>query len=207
MENKMPITYEKQYKDYPILTDRERKLGCDTKVLEKIEKLTTHTTQKHNKILGLRMDLNYPSNMKVPTDNTHIQKFMSKFIKYCKRQDYDPHYIWVREQSREKHQHYHLALLCNGNKLQNPGKLLKKAEDHWCQSIGEDATGLVDHCTKSRKGEPQPNSYMMRRNDDDFEQKTKDWFQRCSYLAKTNTKGYTPHRVREFGYSKVTSNR
>jgi hypothetical protein len=153
------------------------------------------------------MDLNYPSERMSPKDNKDIQKFMSKYVKHGKRKGYDPHYIWVREQSKEKHQHYHVAILCNGNKVQSPIKLLKKAEEHWGQTIGVVNTqGLVDHCSTSREGHKQPNSYMMRQNEDDFEQKKKDWFQRCSYLAKTNTKGYTPHRIREYGCSKLSSN-
>lgn len=199
----MTVTYETHYHGYPILTNQQKQQGCNTQILDKVESLLDHTTKKHNKVFVFRMDLNYPKDYKAPEDNKHIQTFMSKFIKYGKRQGYDPDYLWVREQSREKHQHYHLAVFCDGNKIQHPQKLLNKAEDHWGQTIGQDPKGLVDHCTRSRQGQSQPNSYMMRRNDDDFEEKKQACFQRCSYLAKTNTKGYAPHKIREIATSRL----
>lgn len=199
----MTITYEKHYKDYPILTDKDKKLGCDTDILDKNLSVLNHTTQKHNKVLAFRMDINFPTNYHPDPSNKDINTFMSRFIKYGKRKKLDPHYVLVREQSKEKHQHYHCMMFCDGNKIKHPQKLLEQAEKNWGTIIGQDAKGLINHCRRSRDGEPQPNSYMMRRDDDNYDQVKKDCFQRCSYLAKANTKGYAPHRVREVTTSRI----
>ncbi|MBI9109977.1 inovirus-type Gp2 protein [Maridesulfovibrio ferrireducens] len=197
------ITYEPTYNGKNILTDKERGLGCKENILDRIDGLLDHTTQKHNKVFCIRMDLRFPKYYQVPADNQHISKFISKFNRYFKRQGVDPYYLWVREQSREKHQHYHLMVLVDGNKMQFPHKLIEKAEELWNSTLNIDGQGLVDHCTKSRSGEVQVNSYRMRRNDENYGQVRDDCFHRCSYLAKVNTKGNTPKGIREVGSSEV----
>lgn len=200
----MAVTYEDTYKGYPILTDKGRKLGCDTKILEKNERLIDHMTGKHARTLVFRMDLNYPKDYGAPKDNAHVREFMSKFIKHWKYNGLDPHYIFVREQSKEKAQHYHCGVMIDGSKKRHPQDLLEKAEDHWGKTIGvPSGKGYVDHCTRSRDGKPQTNCYMLDRNSEAFETKKDDCFERLSYLAKINTKGYAPPRIREMSASRL----
>ncbi len=200
----MKITYDETYNGYPILTSKEKGLGCDEKILNRIDGLIEHTTQKHNKVLCVRMDLRYPQDYQAPTDNNHISEFISKFSIYFKRNGLDPYYLWVREQKQGRNnQHYHMIVLVDGNKMQYPHMLTKKAEEHWGSTLKLDGQGLVDHCTKSRSGETQVNSYRMRRNCDDYGHVKDACFERCSYLAKVNTKGGAPKRVREIGCSRV----
>ena len=205
MKSNRHITYDSTYNGKRILTDKERGLGCDTSILEKTDKLINHYTDKHNKVLCVRFDLGYPKEHIVPTDNKDFSKFTSTFNKNLKRNGLDPMYIAVREQSREKHQHYHVALLCDGNKVQHPHKIIKTAEKHWnaALNVEDKSNGLVDHCTRSRSGEKQVNSYRLRRNDADFEQVLNDSFERCSYLAKASTKGNAPSRTREVFSSRI----
>ncbi|MBI9113314.1 inovirus-type Gp2 protein [Maridesulfovibrio ferrireducens] len=199
----MAITFKETYKGNSILTSKEKGLGCNTEILDKIRGFMNYTTQIHNKVLVVRLDLRYPKNYHAPEDNSHISEFTSKYIKQLKREGYDPYYLWVREQSREKHQHYHLMIAVDGNKMQFPHKLMTTAEKHWASTIGSDQDGLVDHCNKSRQGESQPNSYRLRRNDPDFDQVYDECHKRCSYLAKENTKGCAPKRAREVGCSRI----
>ena len=205
----MAITYENQYHGYSILTDKERKLGCETGYLNKIERLTDYVTEKHGNTLCVRMDPRFPKDYDAPKDNKHIQKFISKHVKHFDRQGYDPHYVWVREQSREKHQHYHLAVFYKGCKGMRPGPFLEKADEHWDQTIGYKSpdgkpSGLVDHCNKDRDGNIQRNAYWLRRNDEKtFEKEKHACFERLSYFAKTNTKGYCPKRMRNISTSKM----
>ncbi|WP_419783795.1 YagK/YfjJ domain-containing protein [Maridesulfovibrio sp.] len=199
----MAITFERKYKGNSILTNKEKQQGCRTDILDKMKSVIDHTIQKHNNVLCSRLDLRYPKDYNGPKDNKDIQVFMSKFIKYFKRNGYDPHYLWVREQSKEKHQHYHLMIAVNGNKMQFPHQLRKKATEHWASTVKSDQQGLVCHCDRSRQGDFQHSSYRLRRNDSDFDQVYDDCHKRCSYLAKENTKGYAPKRHREFGYSKI----
>lgn len=35
-------------------------------------------------------------------------------------------YLWVREQEKAKHQHYHIILMLDGDKIRHPAKLIKR---------------------------------------------------------------------------------
>lgn len=202
------VTYENEFNGKPILTDREKGYGCRKDILEKIDERLEYGTDQYRKILCTRMDLRYPKGYDVPSDNGQVSSFLSSFNKNLKRNGNAPQYVCVREQSREKHQHYHLMLLTNQKNHQFPHKLIDKAEKFWASTLGiENGKGLVDHCTKSRSGEKQKNSYQLNQNEENFEQVMKDCFQRCSYLAKTNTKGNKPKYKREVLCSRVPNNK
>lgn len=189
----MSITFENKHKGYSINTNKEKNQGCDTNILDKSRIILKHITQKHNKVLCARMDLTYPEGYFPPKDNNHISEFTSKFIKHFKRNGYDPHYLWVREQSKDKRQHYHLMIAVDGNKMQFPNKLYKTAEKHWESTIGADSNGLVDWCNRhpaksqdnseTQKTEKGKNSYRLRRNDPNFEDEFDACHKRVSYLA------------------------
>ena len=200
------ITYNSTFNGLNILTDKERGLGCDTLILSKTYELIQHYLAKHNKVFCTRFDLRFPSDKTYPANNFHLTRFISSFSRYFRRNGLDLVYLWVREQSREKHHHYHLITLCNGNKIQAPYKLLSKADELWTNILGDYKEGLVDYCLKSRRGKRQTNSYMLRRNDPNLINILNDCFQRFSYLAKTNTKGYAPKNIREYGASRIPKN-
>lgn len=199
----MTITYEKTYNDHPINTDIEKQQGCDTTILDRINGILRHSTKKHNKVFCTRFDLHYPKVYHAPADNKHIQTFSSKFNKQLKRDGLDPVFIWVRERSREKRQHYHLAVMCNGNKIQFPHKINNLATRHWQQTIGSDNEGLVTYCNKSRDGESQISSYNIRRGSEDYDKTYDECFHRLSYLAKVNTKETDLNGTRRYGGSKI----
>lgn len=198
-------TYESTYNGKRILTNKKKGLGCDTEILDKTDRLISSYTEKHNKVNLTRFDLRYPKDHFAPDDNKDFSTFSATFNKDLKRKGLDPKYIAVREQSREKHQHYHVAVLTDGNKIQNPHVVLKTAEEHWNRTIGQDkdSKGLVDYCTKSRSGEKQTNHYRLRRGDENYDEDLNNCFERCSYLAKINTKGKAPHRTREVFMSRI----
>ena len=205
--NKKDVTFEPTYKGHPINTDKERKLGCNKKILEKSLRLFNDATSKHNKIFYMRMDVRFPENKEnINTDNNQFESFMNSFTKNLKNNKLDPKYIWTREQSKEKHQHYHLSLLLNGNKIQNIHKPIQKAEELWAKRLEIDDNknnGLIDYCTKDRNGNKQKNGIMIKRNNDDCNEVFDKCFEWNSYLAKLNTKGYAPKNTREYGTSQI----
>ncbi|WP_081650424.1 YagK/YfjJ domain-containing protein [Paucidesulfovibrio longus] len=199
----MKTTREPRYNGYQILTDSKKGYACNTKILDTTLKIIQHTTEKHNKVLCTRFDLRFPQQHPGQTTNESFSKFTSAMMKELSRKGLDPKYIAVREQSREKHQHYHMAVFADGNKIQFPHAIIQSAEKHWGNAVNSDQPGLVDHCTQSRSGQKQYNSYRLRRNDPDFEKVKNDCVQRLSYLAKVNTKGKTPKYVREVFSSRI----
>ncbi|UQZ88010.1 hypothetical protein C4J81_01765 [Deltaproteobacteria bacterium Smac51] len=201
----MQITFNPIYQELPIMTDEAHGLGCRTDILDRLCRLMTFYTQKHNKTLFIRFDLRFPEHFTVPEDNTILSKFLDSFKTKLTRMGLSPSYLWVREQSREKHQHYHLVLLLNGSLVQNFYHILQLAEYYWGLALGCDASGLVDFCLYSRNGLPQSNGLMLRRNTLDFVPAFQTCFHWASYLAKENTKGYGPQWTKEYGSSRIPS--
>ena len=200
------ITKANAHLGMPIQVDESRGQGCYTDILRKIHDLLASYTSKHNKVLFIRFDVRFPSNYYGDSSNSTFSGFIACFAKYYQRQGYDPAYLWVRERSREKHQHYHCILLLNGNLIQSYFHVLLQAEAMWNRKLGVNQPGLIDFCNKSRSGDKQINGIMIRRNDDDFSDKFRHCFHWASYLAKTTTKGTSPLWVREFGSSRIPQN-
>ena len=154
----------------------------------------------------MRYDVRIPEGMYLD-DNKTFRDFQANFMKNLSRQGLKPQYIAVREQSREKHQHYHVALLLDGQKTQSIHNHIKTAERLWDSALGleprENGYGLIDDCTTSRTGEKQINGVMLRPDDPDMEEKKDDCFRRASYLAKTSTKGNPPKYQREMFSSRI----
>ncbi len=188
------------------MTDPQRGLFCDTKILNEIEKQFDYAEETKSKVFFLRYDIRFPERYD-HADNGVFREFQSKFMKNLSRQGLKPQYIAVREQSREKHQHYHVALLLDGQKTQNIHNHIKTAERLWNSTLGlpakENGYGLIDDCTTNRNGEKQINGVMLRPDDPEMAAKKDDCFRRASYLAKTNTKGNAPKRQREMFSSRI----
>lgn len=201
---KAKITYQPFYEGYPIMANQDLNQGCYSEILDKIVRTIADTTERHNKVLAGRFDVRFPKEGTYPPDNDVFKKFISHYAKDLKRQKLDPSYIWAREQSREKHHHYHCALLLDGSKTQSLRGHLARAEELWKNALGTpNANGLIDYCDRTRHGEPQTNAVMLRRDDPALQEKIDDFAHRCSYLAKVNTKGYAPKRVRQYGCSEL----
>ncbi|SKA70006.1 YagK/YfjJ domain-containing protein [Desulfobaculum bizertense] len=192
-----------EFKEYRIQGSRDKDQACRSDILERMLSLLEEYEERHGKVFIMRMDVRYPQNYFLNSKDRHMPQFIAHLTKNLSRKGLDPKYIWVREQSREKHQHYHVALILNGNLIQSPYKVFNKAEELWARALGLDsAKGLISYCNKWRTGKKGSCSYMLRRGAKDYEEIKRDAFYRLSYLAKENTKGNAPRRIREFGTSK-----
>lgn len=204
----MTTTTAETYHDYPIMTDKAKGLACDIKILNEIERQLDYAEETKSKTLFMRYDIRFPEGYD-HADNGVFREFQSKFMKNLSRQGLKPQYIAVREQSREKHQHYHVALLLDGQKTRSIHNHIQTAERLWDTTLGlparENGYGLIDDCTTSRTGEKQVNGVMIRPDDPDMEAKKADCFRRASYLAKINTKGNVPKGQREMFSSRIPS--
>ena len=204
-ENKN-ITTAKTFNDYPIMTDQDTGLSCDIKILTEIERQFQHAEDTKSKIFFMRYDIRFPEGFN-HADNSAFREFQSKFMKNLSRKGLKPQYVAVREQSTEKHQHYHVALLLDGQKTQSIHNHIATAERLWDSTLGlparENGYGLIDDCTTGREGEKQVNGVMLRPDDPEMEVKKDECFKRASYLAKTSTKGYAPKGQRELFSSRI----
>ena len=202
----MKTTTEKTFHGYSIMTDEEKGLSCETKILNEIERQFGYAEATKSKTLFMRYDIRFPEGYD-HADNGVFREFQSKFMKNLSRQGLKPQYIAVREQSREKHQHYHVALLLDGQKTQSIHNHIQTAERLWDTTLGlparENGYGLIDDCTKSRSGAKQINGVILRRDDPEYNTKKDDCFRRASYLAKVNTKGNTTKGQKELFSSRI----
>ena len=190
------------------MTDKERDLSCDVKILNEIERQFDHAEETRNKIFFMRYDIRFPEGCD-HADNGVFREFQSKFMKNLSRKGLKPQYVAVREQSREKHQHYHVALILDGQKTQSIYNHIQTAERLWDSTLGlpekENGYGLIHDCTRNRTGEKQVNGVMLRYDDLWRPDKKDDCFRRASYLTKTNTKGNTLKGQRELFSSRIVS--
>ncbi len=204
MPRKKQVTFESLYHDRPIMTDNAKQLGCYEPILEQIERQLADMTGSHNKVFFMRYDNRFPSDFPPVHDNQAFLQFQADFMKHLTRQGLDPHYVAVREQSKEEHQHYHGIVMLDGNKTQNIHGHISTGEAIWRRKLGlPPGQGLIDDCTKSRDGSPQENGIMLRRDDPEYEAKIDRCFHWASYLAKENQKSNTPDGQRQLFASRI----
>lgn len=195
--------YRKEtYEGYPVLVNNEKNQYCRRSML-KVLKDTFDSVQTQPKTFFMRYDVRFPKeSTDIPHSNQLISEFQSDYIKELSRKKWNPKYVLTREQSREKHQHYHGILFLDGQKVQDISQPIAMAERIWQRKLelpppsnhleenGEanPHNHLIDPCTRARSGETVKNGIMLRNDDPQCEEKRKECFKRASYLAKVNTK-------------------
>lgn len=198
---------ETEYNDHPVMVDPEKKLYCDKKILKTIEDQFDYAEQSKKRVFFMRYDIRFPEDVNEHADNKLVRDFQANLVKTLKRQGLNPNYLLVREQSREKHQHYHGVLMLEGRKTQSIHNHIATAERLWDSALDlpprEGGYGLIDDCTKDRNGNRQENGVMLRHDDPDYEAKRNECFRRASYLAKINQKASTPKGHRELFSSRI----
>jgi len=106
------------------------KKGIYKEILERFVGQLDIAYSIHKRLLVHRIDLhtNY-----FTANNKIISKFMNRLKQFLKR-NYGLEkigYIWVREKERSNKQHYHLALLLDGNKIRHPKCLNALIKEMW----------------------------------------------------------------------------
>lgn len=189
----MSTTYEENYKGYPIMTNEVKQQGCDTGILDRHIERTEDMTQRHNKVLGFRMDVGYRSQVGSEKSIKDISTTIARTKKYFDRKGIDTSFTWRQEENDNCLPHGHVAIMVDGNKLMAPGKVVDKLKENWERQAGEDNSRI--HICEG--------TYRMRRNDFDFDRIKEDWIHRTSYLAKDRDRGNTPNRLHEHGGTRV----
>lgn len=140
----------------------------------------------HNKVLVFRFDLHCP-------EHTSTNKNITDFVRRLSRQVMRRYgltrlgYCWVREQEKAKQQHYHFALMLDGNKIQKPSLIWEMAKKHW------GFMGGADWLPKDAYYRLTCKSYT----------ETQEAIMRLSYLAKGRGKGCRPAQTKSYGTSRI----
>lgn len=141
----------------------------------------------HCKVLVVRIDLH----MRYYTPKSQLlSEFFPKLKKKLKKrlQQNRVGYIWCREQATASAQHYHIALMLDGNKNQKPHSIIALVEEIW-QGWQQPKPYTPKNCY-----------YLIKRDD---EKAYFEAFDRMTYLAKVATKGNRAPSANDFNYSRL----
>lgn len=138
----------------------------------------------HNKLFVYRFDLHTPT---FTEKNTLITDFVRRLFKRIKRHYKLKRigYFWAREQEKAKQQHYHFALMLDGNKIQHPHTLQLWIEEIWRQMDGSTSFIRYHNFDRSDINKRHQVSYHI------------------SYLAKPRGKGKRPIQTKDYGGSRL----
>ncbi|NHZ46313.1 YagK/YfjJ domain-containing protein [Nitratidesulfovibrio liaohensis] len=130
---------EKTHRDYPVQAYDGK--PCRRDILDAIIDRIEYMTNRFSRVLFIRFDLRYPRDFYSSRKNNDIQRFFNSFTRYLSRKGIAFQYVWVREQSREKHQHYRVMLPLNGNLTCHSWNHIERAERLWQRALGIDYPG------------------------------------------------------------------
>lgn len=172
-------------RDYVINTKKATKKGCFVEILYAIEANLSAMLSYHCKVYVVQLIIHCHEH---ESQNRGVSRLMAVFKKrLCSR--YEKCRVsggWVRETGKSGVQHYHVALLLDGNKVRWSSGiqgLLNKILDSWNYPIAS-----FTH------------PHMLNRFN---EQKLQDAFYHLSYLAKTSTKKDRLPATNDFSFSRL----
>ncbi len=174
--------------DISLLPHKQGYLGH---ILQQTYEQLTAMMSHHSKVMVIRYDFHLH-------DFTDCNKVMTLFIKKLKRR-LQPHYkfrrlgyVWAREWNKGKDearaQHYHCAIMLDGNLVNYPGKLNSIVSDIW-ERLGQ-----------AHVHYPRNQFYFIKQGDT---QTLADARLRLSYLAKVHTKGNKERYTNNYSTSRI----
>ena len=133
----------------------------------------------HKRVLVLRLDFHV--NYYTETNNK-LSKFMKNIIQWLNRHYgiKKVGYQWVREQQRVKKQHYHLALILDGDLIQYPSKVNEIFRGKW---LPNGSMRIPDNC-------------FYRIDKHNLKEVREKVIYRVSYHAKSRGKQYRPAQTK-----------
>jgi hypothetical protein len=164
-----------------------KRLGCFKEILISMKLQLDAMLSHHSRVLVLRVDLHVH-------DYTETNPQISNFLRKLKKKLMAKYkltrvgHIWVREIETTKHQHYHLALMLDGHKVNHPKNIIILIEKIW-EGWGHPKPFTPKNCYKN-----------LHRNDAEGYQKV---FYRLSYLAKQRGKGYKSKTANDYSSSRI----
>ena len=106
-------------------------------ILDRLKLVINQALIKHSRISFFEVNLHFPPNCKVPSDNRYIIEFMERYIEKFEQQNLSPHYLWVRERKKGKNQHYHVVIMLDAHEITFNYEHITLAEDLWQELLNE----------------------------------------------------------------------
>lgn len=182
------------------LSEAKNSEGHYQEIVQSIESLLTHMIQKHKNVFVINFVVKYPAGFDCPDDNSLFLKFLEALSLHCRRRNYDPKYIWVRESSKTGRPHWHVLYTFDHNRIWRAHGVIYKALELWARCLNLlDAKGLIYLCT-SGENEDRYGGLKISQNDPDAFSFCMYW---ASYLAKAFSKFYVHSYVNQYGMSRL----
>ena len=161
-------TYTYRGDRYSVYAGYQATKGLYTPMLKAILDVLYFARESWGRVLVVRFDLNHKGLHML--DSAHISKYIKNLKRKLERKYKTvPLYVWVREYgAKEGGQHYHFALLLDGNEVKSSYKVLEIAEATWGYTFIK----------------PENPYYFL-----DSREVMREAVYRLSYLAKVLTKG------------------
>jgi hypothetical protein len=181
LRNRNTITYDGWivYDGEKIKINNRPQHGVYKKIVISFIKQLDAAISIHKRVLVLRLDFHV--NYYTETNNK-LSKFMKNIIQWLNRHYgiKKVGYQWVREQERAKKQHYHLALILDGDLIQNPSKINEIFREKW---LPNGSMYIPDNC-------------FYRINKHNLKEVRESVIYRVSYMAKSRGKQYRPAQTK-----------
>lgn len=173
--------------DRPLPINAGVEHGCYLEILTALKSQLDAMLSHHGKVLFIRVDIRQRD---YTADNEPMSEFMRRLKKRLSRRYKTSRiaYLWAREIEKSKHQHYHLILMMDGDKVRHPARIIADIEY------------LSDVWDWPKPFTPKRCYYLIKRDDADTYDKA---FYRGSYLAKTRGKGYKATTANNYGRSNI----
>ncbi|WP_415900542.1 inovirus-type Gp2 protein [Neptuniibacter sp. QD48_11] len=156
-------------------------------ILERSSQQLEAMLSYHSKVHVIRYDLHVS---KYTEANEDLSKFMRALNQRLKRKYGHVRlgYVWCREQNLSNKQHYHLALMINGNLFKSSHTISAIVDELWTR-LGHPVTYKPDN-----------HIYKIQRGD---EVVARAAFERMAYMAKVRTKGKRKGPVNDYSTSRL----
>ena len=169
-----------------INTNPEKGQGCYLQILVKTFESMTAILSYHCKIYVVQFSFNpydfSPTNAPISRVIAVIKKRLIRRYKFSRIVT-----GWVRETGQSGIQHYHVALMMDGNKINRQGAVMSLITE-----ILESRNFPAPHFTKP---------HMVKRGDWEAFKRA---FYHLSYIAKVTSKGDKPKTTNEYSFSRLT---
>ena len=175
-------------------------------IMQAIEQRMQSMLAHYCRVYLVRLDIRFPLGYVPMHANKDCSELIRQLMEYYAYHHIATQYVVVREQNLSENQHYHLAILFDGSKVENGWPVKMKADDIWQRIVGFDLENRVHLCRRF-EGEngimivrPKTNAVGLDLQNQlaAFNAAQHEAMTWLSYLAKTATKGLAPHKTKEF---------
>ena len=166
---------------------------------------------RHCKVFCHSFNFHFPKDYQNDGGNKEISKISNIVRNDLRKRNIDMEYVWAREQNNSKNPHYHVMIMADGSKINNPWSLKESIDNAISKTLKTEATGLQhinnsdnDHRkTMINRPSSKASGEKLAEQQSRFNYAMDQTLNVAKYMSKTDTKGDAPAHVREYQGSQI----